>query len=83
MVGRRQPAESVWDQSKKACHSYRHVVLDGEGQRLWEELRQQIFLGNEQFIKMIQAEAQFEGDTLGIRQVRRRAPSPSLALSNR
>jgi hypothetical protein len=64
---------------KKARLCYRHFVLDGEGERLWEELRQQILLGNEQFAKTIQAKAHVEGDTLSIPQVRCRVLVPCLA----
>jgi REP element-mobilizing transposase RayT len=64
---------------KKARKRYRHFVLDGEGQRLWEEVRQQIFLGNDQFVKTMQARAQVEGDTLSIPQAQCRAPARSLA----
>ena len=45
-----------------ARHRYRHFVPDGEGQRLWGELRQQIVLGNYPFVKRMQAKAQVVRD---------------------
>lgn len=59
------------------CH-YRHFVLEGVGQSIWEELRHQIYLGDERFVERMQANTQVEGDTLSVPQVQRRPPAPSL-----
>lgn len=62
-----------------ARRRYRQFVLEGVGQDLWEGLRQQIYLGNEEFVARMQAKVQIEGDTLTVPQAQRRAPAPSIA----
>ncbi len=57
---------------------YRTFVLEGVGKGIWEGLRQQIYLGDEAFVKRMQVEAQVEGDTLSVPQVQRRPPPPPL-----
>jgi REP element-mobilizing transposase RayT len=62
-----------------ARRRYRRFVSDGAGERIWEDLRQQIYLGDAKFVARMQAKAQVEGDTLTVPQVQRRPPPPSLA----
>jgi REP element-mobilizing transposase RayT len=62
-----------------AQQRYRQFVSDGIGMgRMWSDLRQQIYLGDEQFVERVQAKAQVKGDQLTIPRVQRRAPPPTL-----
>ena len=67
---------SARDQARRR---YRAFVREGVGRDIWQGLRQQIYLGDEAFVKRVQAKAQIEGDTLSIPQAQRRPPAPPLA----
>ena len=62
----------------EARRNYGRFVLEGAGERIWEGLRQQIYLGDKTFVERIQAKARVQGDTLTVPQVQRRPPPPSL-----
>jgi putative transposase len=63
-----------------ARRRYRQFVLDGIGNKdLWAGLRQQIYLGDEKFVRRMQAKAGLRGDELSIPHAQRRAPAPSIA----
>ena len=65
---------------EEAQRRYRRFVAEGIGREsLWAELRQQIYLGDEEFVARMQAQAPVQGDTLTIPRVQRRAPPPALA----
>ena len=64
---------------EKARRRYRTFVLEGVGQGIWEGLRQQIYLGDEAFVKRMQTKARVRGDTLSVPRAQRRPPPPSLA----
>ena len=64
---------------EEARDRYRRFVLEGVGQRLWGNLRQQIFFGDEApFVALMQAQARIEGDALSVPLAQRRTPAPSL-----
>ncbi len=64
---------------EQARHRYRDFVLEGGEQSLWQELRQQIFLGDKAFVERMQSRAKMTGDRLNVPQTQRRRPAPSLA----
>ncbi len=64
---------------KEAHRCYQSFVLDGIGQSIWEGLHQQIYLGNEAFVKRMQSRARVKGDTLTIPKAQRRPAPASLA----
>ena len=68
-----------WTGREEARRRYRHFVLKGVGQGVWEGLRQQIYLGDESFVEDMQAKMQVDGDALTVPLVQRRPPAPSLA----
>lgn len=59
-----------------ARERYRHFVLDGVGQGLWDGLRQQIYLGGDTFVERMQARSRMRGDVLTIPQTQRRPRHP-------
>jgi len=63
----------------EARRRYRRFVLEGAGQSIWEDLRQQIYLGDEKFVERMQARGQVDGDALTVPRAQRRAPAPSIA----
>jgi len=63
----------------RARQRYRKFVLEGMEQNIWEGLRQQIYLGDEKFVKRMQSKLQIDGDRLTVPRAQRRAPAPSLA----
>jgi len=65
---------------EKARQHYRNFVLQGVGQGIWEELRNQIFLGDEAFVERMQTKAQVDGDTLTVPQLQRRPPAQPLEV---
>jgi putative transposase len=69
------------EQREEAQRRYRRrFVAEGIGREsLWAELRQQIYLGDEEFVARMQAQATVQGDALTIPRVQRRAPPPALA----
>ena len=46
---------------------------------IWQGLRQQIYLGDEAFVKRMQAKAEVAGDTLSVPQAQRRPPPAPLS----
>ncbi|MDD5329347.1 MAG: transposase [Sulfuricella sp.] len=59
---------------------YTQFVIDGLGKEsIWSSLRQQIYLGDEQFVSRMQAQARTAGDVLSIPRAQRRAPPPPLS----
>ncbi len=46
---------------------------------IWEELQQQIYLGDEKFVKRVQRKAGIQGDELSIPRAQRSVPAPTLA----
>lgn len=59
---------------------YREFVSAGMGKKsVWSELRQQIYLGSEEFVERMQRRMCVEGDELSIPRSQRRAPAPPLA----
>jgi REP element-mobilizing transposase RayT len=63
---------------KKARNRYRRFVLEGVEQPLWQGLRQQIYLGDEEFIRQMQAKAHLSGDEGTVPLAQRRPPPPPL-----
>ena len=64
----------------EARQGYRQFVQEGLAQgSLWLELRQQIYLGDDAFVKRVQFKDRARGHALGIPRAQRRAPAPSLA----
>jgi REP element-mobilizing transposase RayT len=63
----------------EARRRYRAFVYEGLGQDIWQELRQQIYLGDDAFVTRMQRKAQIEGDRLSVPQAQRRPPPASLA----
>ena len=45
----------------------------------WGELQQQIYLGDEKFVKRVQRKVGIQGDELSIPRAQRRVPAPTLA----
>jgi len=68
-----------------ARRRYRKFVEDGlGGASVWDDLRQQIFLGDERFVTRMQAKLEGTPDAVNIPRVQRRAPPPTLeALARR
>lgn len=64
---------------KKAIRRYRKFVIEGMEQRIWDGLRQQIYLGGEAFVEKTQARMLVKGDSLSIPQAHRRPPPPALS----
>jgi REP element-mobilizing transposase RayT len=63
----------------RARQRYRKFVLEGMEQNIWEGLRQQIYLGDEKFVKRMQSKLQIDGDRLTVPRAQRRPPALSLA----
>lgn len=62
-----------------ARRRYQRFVHDGIGaESIWSGLRQQIYLGGEDFVERMQGKAQVRGDELTIPKAQRRAPPPPL-----
>lgn len=65
---------------RKAREHYVRFVAEGVGQESpWRHLQQQIYLGDEAFVRRMQAEAGNTGDQFSVPKLQRRAPAPSLA----
>lgn len=62
-----------------AREQYRRFVLEGLGTRVWEHLRQQIYLGDEAFVETMQQRSKIHGDALSVPHAQRRPPAPTLA----
>jgi putative transposase len=54
-------------------------VLDGAGVPIWENLRQQIYLGDEDFVAKMQQRSKIQGDALSVPRAQRRPPAPPLS----
>lgn len=64
---------------EEARARYRQFVAEGVGQpSVWLDLRQQIYLGDDAFVKRVQAKRS-EVDEMNVPKVQRRAPAPPLA----
>ncbi|MBK9426861.1 MAG: transposase [Gammaproteobacteria bacterium] len=64
----------------EARQRYSRFVAEGMSKgSIWENLRQQIYLGDEKFVTRMQRKAKVEGDELSIPRAQRRKPAPSLA----
>lgn len=64
-------------EARRRCEQF---MAEGIGKEcIWNELRQQIYLGNEKFVQRMQKKASLQGDELTVPQAQRRAPAPSLA----
>src|SRR3990170_603784 len=68
-----------------ARRRYRKFVEDGlGGASVWDDLRQQIFLGDERFVTRMHAKLEGAPDAVNIPRAQRRAPPPTLeALARR
>lgn len=68
----------------EALRRYRRFVQEGIGAAgVWSNVSQQIYLGDERFVKRMQAKAERLGDELSIPRAQRRAPAPTLAKLER
>lgn len=62
-----------------AQRRYAEFVKQGiKNESIWRELQQQIYLGDEKFVKRMQRKAGIQGDELSIPRAQRRAPAPTL-----
>ncbi len=62
-----------------AQQRYSEFVKQGiKGASIWDELQQQIYLGDEKFVKRVQRKVGIQGDELSIPRAQRRAPAPTL-----
>ena len=65
---------------QKARERYVRFVAEGLGQEgPWRHLQQQIYLGDEAFVRRMQAEAGNTDDEFSVPKLQRRAPAASLA----
>ncbi len=64
---------------QSARENYRRFVLDGVGVPVWENLRQQIYLGDEVFVDKMQRQSKVQGDALSVPRAQRRPPAPPLS----
>lgn len=63
----------------EARRRYTQFVAEGISKgSIWQDLRQQIYLGDDTFVERTQRKAKVQGDELSIPQVQRRKPAPSL-----
>ncbi len=63
-----------------AQRHYREFVEQGiKNKSIWSKLQQQIYLGDEKFVKRMQRKASIHGDKLSIPRTQRRSPAPTLA----
>lgn len=68
----------------EARRRYRRFVLEGIGAPgVWANLTQQIYLGDERFVKRMQAKVGRSEEELNIPRAQRRKPAPSLAALGR
>jgi len=64
---------------RNAREHYRRFVHAGLGERIWDGLRQQIYLGDDGFVEKMQRQAAIRGDVLSVPHRQRRPPAPPLA----
>ena len=63
-----------------AQQRYSEFVMQGiKSASIWGELQQQIYLGDEKFVKRVQRKVGLQGDELSIPRAQRRVPAPALA----
>jgi REP element-mobilizing transposase RayT len=62
-----------------AREHYRRFVRAGVGASIWDNLRQQIYLGDEAFVEKMQHRSTVRGDALSVPRAQRRAPAPPLS----
>jgi len=71
-------------QRAAARRRYKKFVAEGVGgDSIWSALRQQIYLGDDRFVKRMQKKARVRGDESSIPRVQRRPPAPSIAAITR
>ncbi|NEX22029.1 addiction module toxin RelE [Thiorhodococcus mannitoliphagus] len=64
-----------------ACRRYQHFVSEGVSKHdIWGALRQQVYLGDSNFVEQMQSQARIRGDLLSVPKAQRRAPAPPLAV---
>lgn len=61
----------------RAQARYRRFVLEGLGRDIWQNLRQQVYLGDETFVEKMQAAVNIKGDRLSVPNIQRRLPPGS------
>ncbi|SDH04937.1 transposase [Nitrosomonas sp. Nm132] len=67
-------------QREKAVQHYIQFIVQGIGQEsIWKHLNQQVFLGDDNFIKRMQEKIKGKFDDINIPQVQRRSPAKPLA----
>jgi len=67
-------------QGAAAHRRYRQFVAEGvDAAPVWSGLKQQIYLGNTDFVGRMQKQLQVQGDELSIPDIQRRSPAPSIA----
>ena len=64
---------------EEARRRYRAFASEGIGQRIWERLRQQIYLGDDAFVQRMQSRVAVAGDAATDPRVQRRPPPLPLA----
>ena len=63
----------------EARRRYSQFVAEGiSKESIWDDLRQQIYLGDDKFVERIQKKVKVEGDALSIPRAQRRKPAPTL-----
>ena len=66
-------------QRAAARRRYRQFVMDGLAcGSIWSGLRQQIYLGEDEFVRRTQATLRVQGDKLTVPRTQRRGPVPSI-----
>lgn len=64
----------------RARQRYRQFVLDGVNQgSIWSELRQQVYLGDDDFVARMQDKMATQGNESDVPRMQRRSPVPSLS----
>jgi len=70
---------SFGEDRRRSRERYQQFVNEGIGAASpWDALRQQIFLGDDQFVTRMQSQANMAGDPLSIPKTQRRGPVPAL-----
>jgi len=66
-------------QAAAARRRYRQFVAEGmDAAPVWSGLRQQIYLGNADFVERMQKQLQVHGDKLSVPNTQRRGPAPTI-----
>ena len=67
-------------QAATARRRYRQFVAEGmDADPVWSRLRQQIYLGDSDFVARMQKQSHVQGDELSIPDAQRRGPAPTIA----